>query len=95
MAAQIRALAANIRALVYIYSHLLGGVYVPCIYRMPDGVIIGNSGSLLRSRSMCDVDSSSAIASHCLLILQKRSGPHSVSDYNKSVQCQTLCSPVI
>ena len=31
-------------------------------------------------RSMCDVNCSSAITFHCLLILQKRSRPHSVSD---------------
>ena len=47
-------------------TRLLGGVYVPCIYRigMPGGVIVGDSGLLLCAGSMCDVNCSSAITSH-------------------------------
>ena len=26
------------------YQSILGGIYVPCIYRMPGGVIVGDSG---------------------------------------------------
>ena len=63
---------------------LLGGVYVSCIYRMPGGVIIvGDSGLCCCGPAfnvMCDVNGLSAISSHCLLILQKRSRPHSVLD---------------
>ena len=56
----------------------LDGGYVPCIYRMPGGL-----GSLLLCAcSMCDGNCSSAITSHCLLILQKRSRSHSVADYS-------------
>ena len=28
----------------YLIGWLLSGVYVPCIYRMPGGVIVGDSG---------------------------------------------------
>ena len=60
---------------------LLGGVFVPCIYHMPGGY--GRQlVSLLCACSMCDVNCSSSITSHCLLILQQHSRPHSVSDYS-------------
>ena len=36
---------------------------------------------LLYACSMCDINCLSAITSHCLLILQKRSKPHSVSEH--------------
>ena len=40
------------------------------VHRMPGGVIVDDSGSLLLwACSMCDVDCSSAITSHCLLFL--------------------------
>ena len=47
---------------------LLGGVYVPCIYRMPGGVIVGDSG-LCCCGPAFNVWRSSAITSHFLLIL--------------------------
>ena len=51
---------------------LLGGVYVRCTHRMPGGVIVGDSGLCCccgpAFNVMCDVDCSSAVTSHCLLI---------------------------
>ena len=49
---------------------LLGGV--PCIHRMSGGVIVGDSGLYCGPafNVMCDVNCSSAIISHCLLILK-------------------------
>ena len=47
-------------------------------------VIVGDSGLCCCGPAfivMCDVNCSNAITSHCLLILQKRSRPYSVSDY--------------
>ena len=46
---------------------LLGGVYVPCIYRMSGGVIVGDS-LLLCACSMCDVDCSSAVSSPLFVV---------------------------
>ena len=56
--------------------HLLGGVYVPCMYRMPGGVIVGDSGLCCcgpACNAIGDVNCSSVITSHCLLSIQKRS----------------------
>ena len=52
------------------FPYLLGEVYVPCIHRMPGGVIVGDSGLCCGPafNVMCDVDCSSAITSHCLFV---------------------------
>ena len=52
--------------IAFICGCLLGGVYVPCIYCMPGGVILGDSGLLLCACSMCDANCSSAVTPHCL-----------------------------
>ena len=44
-----------------------------------------------RMRSMRNVNCSSAITSHCLLNLQKRSRPHSVSDYSCVFRFTLVC----
>ena len=54
---------------------------------MPGGVIVGDSSLCCCGPAfnvMCDVNCSSAITSHRLLILHKRSRPHSVSDFKVS-----------
>ena len=49
-------------------------LYVSCIYRIPGGVIVGESGlCFVGLRSMCDINCSSAITSHCLLDPWRRS----------------------
>ena len=51
---------------------LLGGDYVCCVHRMPGGVIEGDSGLCCCGPAfnvMCDVNCSSAITSHCMLLL--------------------------
>ena len=58
---------------------LVGFMYL-VFTRMPGGVAVGDSG-LCR----CVPCLSSAIISLCLLILQKGSRPHSVSDHNNSL----------
>ena len=76
----------------YVWGCLLGGVHVPCTYRMPGGVVVGDSGlcCCVSVWTMCDVNRLRAITSHCLLILQKCSRPHSVADYiyDKCLQLQ-------
>ena len=75
-------------SVVGVYTRTLVGEYI-CIYRMPGGAIVGDSGSLmlLCSCSMCDVKRSSVIESLPLvcLILQKRSRPYPASDCNSWV----------
>ena len=65
----------NVSEYTQLQHNTFGGVYIHCIYCMR-GLLT------LCTCYACDVESS-AITSLCLLILQKRSSPHSVSGYNK------------
>ena len=61
----------------------LGGIYVPCITCKPGGVIVGDVGlCCCVSRYTRDINQSNAtsINSLGLFMLQKRSGPRSLSD---------------
>ena len=65
---------------VHYYYTLLGGVYVPCIHRMPGEIIVSDSGLCCCGPAinvMCDVNCSSAMTSHCLLFQVKSSQDNS------------------